>query len=81
MGDPVGTETHVRHALADDGTWLLVEPIAGDTPEDAHNSVGRVFLAGSTILCTPSALAHHGPHAVGNQVGEARWRQLLGEAA
>jgi hypothetical protein len=61
MGDPVGTETHVRHALADDGTWLLVEPIAGDRPEGAHNSVGRVFLAGSTILCTPRPRSPRAP--------------------
>jgi hypothetical protein len=26
------------------------------------------------------ALAQDGPHAVGNQVGETRWRELLGEA-
>ena len=56
----------MRHALADDGTWLLVEPIAGDTPEDAHNSVGRFFLAGSTILCTPRPSLTTGPHPLGN---------------
>ncbi len=38
----------------------------GDTPEDAHNSVGRVFLAGSTILCTPRPSLTTGPHALGN---------------
>jgi SAM-dependent methyltransferase len=80
MGDPVGAAAHVRDALTEDGTWLLVEPMAGDTPEDGHNPVGRVYLAASTILCMPSALAQHGPHALGNQVGEERWRKLLGEA-
>ena len=30
MGDPVGAARHIREALADDGTWLIVEPFAGD---------------------------------------------------
>ena len=30
MGDPVGAAAHVRAALAPDGTWLIVEPFAGD---------------------------------------------------
>src|SRR5437899_5656659 len=33
MGDPVGAARHVRQALAADGTWLIVEPIAGDRVE------------------------------------------------
>src|SRR5205823_207324 len=33
MGDPVGAARHVRQALAPDGTWLIVEPIAGDRTE------------------------------------------------
>lgn len=70
----------MRHALANDGTRLLVEPIAGDTPKDAHNSVGRVFLAGSTILCTPRPSLTTGPTPSATRVGEARWRQLLDEA-
>jgi SAM-dependent methyltransferase len=80
MGDPVGAATHVDDVLAADGTWLLVEPMAADTRADNHNPVGRVYFACSTMLCTPAALAQHGPHALGNQVGEARWRELLGEA-
>ncbi|MGE3663889.1 MAG: SAM-dependent methyltransferase, partial [Pseudonocardia sp.] len=42
--------------------------------------IGRIYYAGSALLCTPSALAQGGPLALGNQVGEARWRELLGEA-
>ena len=34
MGDPLGAARHVREALAADGTWLIVEPTAGDTVED-----------------------------------------------
>ena len=31
MGDPVGAARHIRQALDADGTWLIVEPLAGDT--------------------------------------------------
>ena len=30
MGDPLGAARHVREALAPDGTWMIVEPAAGD---------------------------------------------------
>src|SRR4051812_34130407 len=34
MGDPAGAARHVRETLAPDGTWMVVEPFAGDTLED-----------------------------------------------
>src|SRR5580692_620213 len=34
MGDPVGAATHVRKSLKSDGTWMIVEPFAGDKIED-----------------------------------------------
>src|SRR6476661_9351162 len=30
MGDPVGAAAHVRQSLANDGTWMIVEPFAND---------------------------------------------------
>ena len=30
MGDPVGAARHVRTTLAEDGTWMIVEPFAHD---------------------------------------------------
>ncbi len=53
MGDPVGAARHVREALADDGTWMVVEPMAGDRVEDNLNPVGRAYYGFSTLLCTP----------------------------
>ncbi len=53
MGDPVGAARHIRQSLADDGTWLIVEPIAGDTVADNLNPVGRVYYGFSTFLCVP----------------------------
>jgi len=41
MGDPVGAARHVRDTLAPGGTWMIVEPAAGDRVEDNFNPVGR----------------------------------------
>jgi SAM-dependent methyltransferase len=80
MGDPVAAARHVKDALAPDGTWLLVEPMAGDRPEDNFNPVGRTYYAFSTLLCTPSSLSQAGALALGAQAGEARLREVLYEA-
>jgi len=72
MGDPVGAARHVRQALASDGTWLIVEPIAGDTVESNLNPVGRAYYAFSTFLCTPSSLSQDIGLALGAQAGEKR---------
>jgi hypothetical protein len=50
MGDPVGAAAHIRQSLAPDGTFLLVEPYAGDRLEDNCNPVGRAFYAASTLF-------------------------------
>jgi SAM-dependent methyltransferase len=80
MGDPAGAARHVRESLAPDGTWLLVEPRAGDALEENINPVGRVFYGASTLFCTPASLAQEVGTALGAQAGEARLRQVLGQA-
>jgi SAM-dependent methyltransferase len=77
MGDPVGAARHVREALADDGTWMIVEPAAGDRVEDNLNPVGRAYYGFSTFLCTPSSLAQDVGLALGAQAGEARIRDVV----
>jgi 2-polyprenyl-3-methyl-5-hydroxy-6-metoxy-1,4-benzoquinol methylase len=72
MGDPVGAARHVRGTLADDGTWMIVEPQAGDRVEDNLNPVGRAYYAFSTLLCTPASLSQDVGLALGAQAGEAR---------
>jgi hypothetical protein len=72
MGDPAGAARHVRDALAPDGTWMIVEPAAGDRVEDNLNPVGRAYYAFSTLLCTPCSLSQEGGLALGAQAGEAR---------
>ncbi|MFC5947761.1 methyltransferase domain-containing protein [Pseudonocardia lutea] len=80
MGDPVGAARHVREALAPDGTWMVVEPAAGDTVADNLHPVGRLYYSGSTFLCVPTALSQPGGYALGAQAGEFPIRQIAAEA-
>jgi 2-polyprenyl-3-methyl-5-hydroxy-6-metoxy-1,4-benzoquinol methylase len=77
MGDPVGAARHVHSTLADDGTWMIVEPNAGDRVEDNLNPVGRAYYAFSTLLCTPASLSQEVGLALGAQAGEARIRDVV----
>jgi SAM-dependent methyltransferase len=76
MGDPVGAAGHVFDALHDDGTWMIVEPAAGDRVEDNLNPVGRVYYGFSTLLCTPASLSQDVGLALGTQAGPARIRDV-----
>jgi SAM-dependent methyltransferase len=77
MGDPVGAARHVRSTLAADGTWMIVEPAAGDRVEENLNPVGRAYYAFSTLLCTPASLSQEVGLALGAQAGEARIREVV----
>jgi len=80
MGDPVGAARHIRKALADDGTLLLVEPFAGDALEENLNPVSRAYYGFSTTICTPASLAQPVGLGLGAQAGQARLAELLMEA-
>jgi 2-polyprenyl-3-methyl-5-hydroxy-6-metoxy-1,4-benzoquinol methylase len=77
MGDPVGASRHVRSSLRRDGTWMIVEPNAGDRVEDNLNPVGRAYYGFSTLLCTPASLSQEVGLALGAQAGEARIRDVV----
>jgi 2-polyprenyl-3-methyl-5-hydroxy-6-metoxy-1,4-benzoquinol methylase len=77
MGDPRGAAAHVRETLAPDGTWMIVEPFAGDRVEDNLNPVGRIYYSASTLLCTPASLSQEVGLALGAQAGEARLREVV----
>lgn len=76
MGDPVAAAAHIHRALAPDGTWLLVEPSAGERLEDNLNLVGRVFYSASTMICTPASRAQEGAACLGAQAGDARLAEV-----
>jgi 2-polyprenyl-3-methyl-5-hydroxy-6-metoxy-1,4-benzoquinol methylase len=77
MGDPAGCSRHVMSTLAPGGTWMIVEPYAGDRVEENLNPVGRAYYAASTLMCTPCSLAQEGGMALGAQAGEARMRAVV----
>jgi SAM-dependent methyltransferase len=76
MADPVGAATSAYDTLAEDGTILLVEPMAGERAEENFNPVGRVFSGASVLVCTPNALAGGGT-ALGTLASEASLRQVF----
>ena len=77
MGDPVGAARHVRGTLKSDGTWMIVEPQAGDRIEDNLNPVGRAYYGFSTLLCTPASLSQDVGLALGAQAGQARIGEVV----
>src|SRR5687768_14152445 len=77
MGDPLGAVAHVRRAIKDDGTLMLVEPAAGDSLADNLNPVGRVYYAGSTHICVPTSLNQEVGAALGAQAGEKKLIEVI----
>jgi ubiquinone/menaquinone biosynthesis C-methylase UbiE len=80
MGDPAGAAAHVRDVLKPDGTWMIVEPMAGDSLEANLNPVSRLFYAASTMICVPTSLAQEVGTALGAQAGEAKLREIVSTA-
>lgn len=78
MGDPRGAAAHIREALADDGSWMIVEPFAHDELADNLNPVGRVYYGFSTAVCTPASLSQEVGAALGAQAGERKLAEVVG---
>lgn len=72
MGDPAAAAAHIRAALKPDGTWMVVEPAAGDTLDSNINPVGRIYYSASTMICVPTSLAQETGLALGAQAGPER---------
>ncbi len=79
LANPDGAARRAYDTLAQDGSVLLVEPMAGERTADNLNPVGRVYSAASVLICTANAIAGGGS-ALGTLVPEARLRDLF-EAA
>jgi ubiquinone/menaquinone biosynthesis C-methylase UbiE len=80
LGDPVGAARRAHQCLASDGTFLVVEPLAGDRLEENFNPLGRIYYSVSTMVCVPASLSQKVGTALGAQAGEARLREVLTEA-
>jgi SAM-dependent methyltransferase len=77
MGDPRGCASHMRKVLKGDGWWMIVEPIAGDRPEDNMNPVGRMYYNASTMICVPTSLDQEVGEGLGAQAGEAKLAEVI----
>jgi 2-polyprenyl-3-methyl-5-hydroxy-6-metoxy-1,4-benzoquinol methylase len=77
MGDPAGAAAHIRQSLKPDGTWMVVEPMAGDTLQQNLNPVGRLFYAGSTMICLPTSRSQEVGASLGAQAGEGKLRVVI----
>lgn len=80
MGDPVGAARHIREALKEDGTLMLVEPMAGDSMAENMHPLGQIFYAFSTTVCTPASLSQPVGLGLGAQAGQKRLTEVLEEA-
>jgi 2-polyprenyl-3-methyl-5-hydroxy-6-metoxy-1,4-benzoquinol methylase len=77
MGDPAAASRHIWSALAEDGTWMIVEPSAGDSPEENFNPLGRIRYGFSTLVCTPGSLSQPGRAGLGTLAGERRLAEVI----
>lgn len=78
MGDPDAAIRQADANLSDDGVIVAVEISAADTRvEQLADPMARLHFTASTALCTPGAMSQHGPRALGNQVGIARWTEIF----
>jgi SAM-dependent methyltransferase len=77
MGDPRGCAAHMRRILTPGGSWMIVEPIAGDRPEQNMNPVGRLYYNASTMICVPTSLDQEVGEGLGAQAGEARLAEIV----
>jgi SAM-dependent methyltransferase len=79
MGDPAGAAEHVLQSLAGNGTWMIVEPMAGDDIASNLNPVGRIYYSASTLLCVPASRSQEVGLGLGAQAGEKRIRNVVTE--
>ena len=79
MGDPAGAAAHIRRALKPDGSFMVVEPLAGDTLTDNLHLLGQIFYSVSTCACVPASKAQEVGLALGAQAGEKRLAGVLRE--
>jgi hypothetical protein len=59
---------------------MIVEPNASADVRENINPIGRGVTAASVAICLPSALAQHGPEALGNHAGEDAMRRIADDA-
>ncbi len=80
LGDPVAAAQHAARTLAPGGAVLLVEPFANDKIEDNLSLAGRLYYAGSTLMCCAHAISEGGKLVLGAQAGPRRLEEVFRRA-
>jgi len=80
MGDPIGAATHVAGTLAKGGTFMLVEPFAGDSLEENLHPLGQIYYSLSTMVCVPASKSQEVGLGLGAQAGQKRLTEVLNAA-
>ncbi len=80
MGDPVGAAERIKECMKPDGTFMIVEPLAGDKLEDNLNLLSAIFYGFSTTICVPTSKAQEVGRALGAQAGQKQLTRVLNEA-
>jgi hypothetical protein len=55
---------------------MIVEPIAGNSPEENLNPVGRLYYNASTMICVPTSLDQEIGEGLGAQAGETKLTEV-----
>lgn len=80
MGDPVGVARHIRKSLKPGGSFMLVEPMAGDSLAENLNLLSGIFYGFSTTICVPTSRAQEVGLGLGAQAGQRRLTEVLTDA-
>ena len=82
MGDPVGIARSIKETLADNGTFMVVEPMALDGLKNniENNPGAAMFYAFGTMICVPASKAQPVGLGLGPQAGPKKLMELLSEA-
>ncbi len=67
----------MKQSLASNGTWMIVEPIAGDDIASNLNPIGRIYYSASTVCCVPASRSQEVGLGLGAQSGEKRIRDVV----
>ncbi|QIZ78314.1 class I SAM-dependent methyltransferase [Ferrimonas lipolytica] len=77
MGDPVGAAKHIKESLKPDGSFMVVEPAAGNKLEDNLHPLGGIYYGFSTTVCIPTSMAQEVGLGLGAQAGQQRLTEVL----
>jgi len=80
IADPCGALTAIRQALAQDGTFLLLEINSAERLEENAGPIGAILYSTSVLYCTPTSLANGGEGLGTMGLPESKVQKLCAEA-